>query len=231
MGIQMTEQMVPGEQEPASLWAFQLLEETSKRLAERVSDGPGQLLANAIFELAASIKLMDQEPELAKQGLMALEEEMRVGLRATQHLIFELSPPPLHSLGLVTTIRNYVKRFQDETGLPVELEIQFPPERLPMTLEVMVFRILQEALTNVRQHAKPQQVWVSLRNTPEFLELTIEDDGVGLDFRNVATGRQRHLGLVSMHDRARMVGGTLTISNRADSGTRVHLMAPRTLRA
>ncbi|HBY95178.1 MAG: ATP-binding protein [Ardenticatenaceae bacterium] len=209
------------------LWTFQLLEEASSRLAARVSDGPGQLLANAIFELAACLQLMDERPDLAKEGLAALEEELRQGLRTTQKLVFELNPTLLNELGLIGTIRHYASRFQAETGLAVVLDSQFPPERLPGMLELVIFRIIQEALTNVRQHARASQVTIHLRASEDIFEVLIEDDGKGLDLNAVVSGRQRHLGLVSMHDRARLVGGSLQIGNRAQGGTRVLVTIPR----
>lgn len=209
------------------LWTFQLLEEASSRLATRVSDGPGQLLANAVFELAACLQLMDERPDLAKEGLAALEEELRQGLRTTQKLVFELNPTLLNELGLIGTIRHYSFRFQEETGLSLVLDSQFPPERLPGMLELVIFRIIQEALTNVRQHAQATQVAIHLRATEQNFEIVIEDDGKGLDLNAVISGRQRHLGLVSMHDRARLVGGSLQVGNRAQGGTRVLVTIPR----
>lgn len=213
--------------EPSALWTFQLLEEASCRLAARVSDGPGQLLANAVFELSACLQLMDERPDLAKEGLAALEEELRQGLRATQKLVFELNPTLLNELGLIDTIRHYASRFQAETGLSVVLDSQFPPERLPGMMELVIFRIIQEALTNVRQHAQATQVVIRLRATEEHFEVLVEDDGKGLDMKAVVSGRHRHLGLVSMHDRARLVGGSLQIGNRAQGGTRVFVTIPR----
>lgn len=217
--------------EPLSLWGFLLLEEASRRLAQRVSDGPGQLLANAIFELAACIQLMDGRPELAKEGLAALEEELRAGLRATQQLVFDLNPLLLTELGLAATVRNYAARFQKESGLLLHLDLEAPVDQLPRTLELMVFRILQEALHNVQQHAQATEVWVSLRPSGDTLELVVEDNGIGLNLDDIETGRRATLGLVSMHDRASIVGGTLVIGNRVAGGARVHLAAPTTRRS
>lgn len=217
--------------DPPDLWVLQLLEEAAYRLATRISDGPGQLLANAVFELAASRQLMDERPELAKEGLAALEEELRQGLRATQQLVFELNPSLLHELGLIGTLRHYAGRFKSESGLDVVLDIEVPPERLPPTLELAIFRIIQEALGNVRQHARATQVVIRLHTLQDRLEVLVEDDGQGLDLDAIAGGRQRYLGLIGMHDRARLVGGTLEIGNREQGGTRVLLAVPRLSRS
>lgn len=211
------------------LWVLQLLEETAYRCATRISDGPGQLLANAVFELVACLQLMDERPDLAREGLTALEAELRQGLRETQQLVFELNPTLLYELGLINTLRHYVARFEADSGLNVALDIQWTPERLPESLELAVFRIIQEALANIRQHARAKEVTISLRASEQSLEVLVEDDGQGLDLMEVVSGRQRHLGLINMHDRARLVGGTLEVGNRPNGGTQVLLTIPRTL--
>ncbi len=204
----------------------QTQEEERYRLAHLLQSGPAQLLANAALEIETCLQLMNEQPDTARAGLTALLLELRQGLGDVRELITELQPPLLSELGLTASLRKYVDALNKQNGLRIQLTgWDALTKRLPATMEVAVFRIVQEALENVRDHARATHATVTLEAEPEQLRVTIADDGQGFDAtRGVTNGRR--LGLVAMRDRAEALGGNLHIFTEPGRGVRVVLIAP-----
>ena len=201
-------------------------EEERSRLARELEDGVGQLLANAVFELASCRYLLDTENPAVDDGLTALQAELEQGLSDVRHLIADLDPPSmLGSFGLVAGLRRYLERYETRTGIKAVMDVRAITERLPATAEIAIFRIIQEALENVRRHAKASRVEVNIYEEDRGLVFSVTDDGVGLQPGGVGS-RGRSLGLVSMHDRAELLKGRLRIRTDAERGTQLILSIP-----
>jgi two-component system sensor histidine kinase DegS len=159
--------------------------------------------------------------------LVALLEELRQGLTDLRDLVAELQPPLLGEFGLAAGLQRYSEDFSKRTGIRVTLRgWDALAERLPATMELAVFRVVQEALDNVREHAHARQARVGLELTAELLTVTITDNGKGFDPEQpIPPGRR--LGLVAMRDRAELLGGSLQVFTGPGSGVRVVLTAPR----
>jgi len=201
------------------------LENEYRRLAQRISDGPGQLLANAIFELRSAKHIMRSDLQTAEQGLDALLIELRQGLEDLQQLVFELQPSLLDEVGLEPVLRRYVEAFQQSTDVHIDLQIAPFPERLPPTLEITLFRVIQECLRNVQKHAQAQHVSVIIQNGSHSITLAVEDDGQGFTDNGNSSSVPR-TGWLNMHNRAALVGGTLHVFDRAGGGMLVTLDIP-----
>lgn len=206
--------------------AVQTQEEERYRLARMLQEGPGQLLANAALEIETCLRLMDDQPDAARAGLTALLDELRQGLTSVRDLVAELSPPLLNELGLASSLQKYAEEFTRRTDIRVVLRgWDALTERYPLTMEMAIFRVIQEALDNVREHARANQVQVELESTPDRFTVTIADNGKGFDpSRPVAPNRR--LGLVAMRDRAELLGGNLQVFSEPGHGVRVVLTAP-----
>jgi two-component system sensor histidine kinase DegS len=205
---------------------IQSQEEERSRLARELEDGMGQLLANAVFELASSRYLLDSEGPAVDDGLAALQAELEQGLSNVRHLIADLDPPSmLGSFGLVAGLRRYLERYETRTGLESKMDVRAITERLPATVEVAIFRVIQEALENVRRHAQASRVEVSIYEEDGCLIFSVTDDGVGLQPGYIGS-RGRSLGLVSMHDRAELLKGRLRVRSDAEQGTQLILSIP-----
>ncbi|MEW5718122.1 MAG: sensor histidine kinase [Chloroflexota bacterium] len=204
----------------------QAQEEEHYRVARRLQNGPAQLLANATLEVETCLRLMDTQPLVARQGLTALLQELRQGLNDLRGVIAELQPPLLDELGLVPSLRQYTENLARQTGLVVQLSgWDALTERLPATMEVAIFRIVQEALDNVREHARASRVQVNLERAADQIVATISDNGQGFDnSRGAAAGRR--LGLIAMRDRAELLNGNLQIFTEPGKGVRVVLTVP-----
>ena len=133
-------------------------------------------------------------------------------------LMAELRPPVLDDYGLMAALNWYGNQFSERTEIATIVEGEELKPRLPLATETVLFRITQEALTNVMKHAQAKQVIISLKSDGEKLYLTIADDGVGFDQQEQ---QQPQWGLINMRERAQAVGGTLTIESAKGEGTKV----------
>lgn len=196
------------------------------RLAREIHDGPAQVLANTIMGL-------DFCEELAKRGspnvadeLAKLRVTMREGLNELRHFIFNLRPSSLEELGLIGTLCRYIEDYEERFGIQVSLANAQLADRLPPEQEIVLFRVVQEALQNVRKHANASMVTVAFdRSDPHALNLTVTDNGSGFDFSRVLQ-RNGPLGLVSMRERAESIGGKVRIKSSPGRGTEVILSIP-----
>jgi len=203
----------------------QTQEEERFRLARLLQTGPAQLLANATLEIETFLRLMDTQPETARAGLDSLLLELQQGLGGVRDLIASLQPPLLEEIGLVAGLKRYVDQFKRQTGIEVELiGWERLAERLPDTVELAVFRIVQESLENVRKHSQASHARVELEIQEGSMKVTIVDNGRGFVAANMLTGRR--LGLVMMQDRAELLEGTVQIFSETGHGVRVVLTTP-----
>lgn len=204
----------------------QAQEEERRRIARRLQEGLGQVLANAALEIETCVGLLEAQPQLARAGLMALSQELRAGLANLRGIIAELQPPLLDELGLGASVTQYAENFARQNALALELVgWDALPQRLPATLETALFRVIQEALDNVRAHARAHVVRVQLEYSAERLRVTIADDGVGFDLTRGAPAGRR-VGLLMMRHRAESLNGQLEIFSEPSKGTRVVLTVP-----
>jgi two-component system sensor histidine kinase DegS len=205
---------------------IQSQEEERSRLARELEEGVGQLLANAVFELVSSRYLLETENPAVDDGLAALQAELEQGLSDVRHLIADLDPPSiLGSFGLVAGLRRYLERYEDRTGLKSVMDVRAITERLPATVEIAIFRVVQEALENVWRHAQASRVEVNIYEEDGCLVFSVTDDGVGLQPTRVGS-RGRSLGLVNMHDRAELLKGKLRVRSDTERGTQLILSIP-----
>jgi|GEM_PF-248216 len=223
--IDETDQSPEGEVQPWRLQVLQAQEDERLRLAREVHDGPAQVLANAIFELEYCERLLDKDPAKLKTELARLKRDIREGLADVRYFIFGLRPAPLADLGLQATLRRYAEDYQTRFGISVRLVLDEIP-RLSSTYEVAIFRIIQEALQNTQKHSAAKSVLVELRNQEDGLVVAVHDDGLGFDTTRELELEGKRFGLVSMRERARLVGGELEISSEPGKGTRVQLTVP-----
>ena len=214
----------------ATMWkavAFQTQEEERFRIARALQSGPGQILANAAVEVESCLNLMDDQPQKAREGLTALLSELKGGLTDLRSLIWELQPPLLGELGLFATVQKYAEVFSKRNNIAVNLEgWDLNSERLAKTMETAIFRIVQEAMENVRDHARATRVQLKLDRAADRLTVTIADNGQGFPANGNSVASGRRLGLTAMQDRAELVGGQLQVFSEPGRGVRVILSVP-----
>jgi two-component system sensor histidine kinase DegS len=202
---------------------LQSQEEERMQLARELEDGVGQLLANAIFELASVRHILAGGGEPVAAGLDALQEELEQGLADIRHLIIDLEPSAiLSTFGLSGGIRRYLEQYQSRTGLQTELRMQANIGRLPSIIETAIFRVVQEALSNVYRHAKASRVEVVVEEKEATLQFSIIDDGAGFNSEKIGL-KKSNLGLARMVDYAELLKGDLRILSEPGVGSQVIL--------
>lgn len=201
-------------------------EQLRQRLAQHLHDGPAQALANVVLSAEICAQAIDHDLNRTRTELANLKNTVNATLQETRKFIFELRPMTLDDLGLIPTLRRYVSDVSSQNEIEVLFEVQGPEQRLPSWMEVSLFRIAQEALNNVVQHARARQAALTLIIDNYQLVMTIEDDGVGFDVESFLAGSavRRTAGLNSMYERAEMLGGRLVIESLPGQGTKVELM-------
>jgi len=189
-------------------------------LRRDLHDGLGPALSGLSLKLEAARRLLARSPEQADAHLSALEGEVRESVREVRRLVHDLRPPKLDDLGLHGALEDLLADVQT-VGLTVRCEVSGDAPPLSAAAEVAVYRIAQEAVTNVLRHAQARLVGLRLQATADSLVLEIEDDGVGLPEVRVPG-----VGSRSMRERAEALSGTLEWIRRERGGTLVRATLP-----
>lgn len=187
-------------------------EEERKRFSRELHDGIGQSLYSLIIQLDRIIvDHSSTELDEIRRNVAFIIEDVR-------DLAWELRPSVLDDLGVVPAIRTFLDNYSEHSGIKVQFQSNFKG-RLHAQLETVIYRVIQEALTNVSKYADVSVAHVSIVETDGCIEVVIEDHGKGFT-RNAQT---RGVGLFSMEERVRGIGGQLIIQSEADQGTKVML--------
>ena len=200
-------------------------EEERRRLARDIHDGPAQLLANVVFRIDVAQTLLDGDTERARAELEQLKQLVRHSLQDVRKIIFDLRPLALDDLGLIPALRSYVGGLAERAGLRGDLRVASEARRLPTAHEVALFRLVQEALHNVRKHAGIDAAEVDVAFAPEEVRVTVADHGRGFD-PATAGGAADRLGLRSMRERAELFGGSLSLRSAPGLGTTLTACVP-----
>ncbi len=210
------------------------LEAERERLYRDVHDGPAQVLANATFEVEYIERIADRATGEARTALKAelanLKSQFRASLDAVRGMIYDLRPPVLSELGLAGAMRNYATEYQARYGLHVDCHLDAGETGLEPAKELAIYRVMQEALQNVHKHSQASGVRLEWQREPARWVLRCEDDGIGFDLVKAAR-RKRSVGLLSMRERAELIGGSLQVQSTPEQGTVVTLLLPATKQA
>ena len=196
------------------------------RLAQEVHDGPAQALSNAIFQVEYIERVLDQDIRLARTELRFLRDLLRRELGDVRGFIAQLRPPLLDQLGLDGAVADIVATMSALTGLPIEISMDAPAERIDDAAQTVALRVVQEALQNVRKHATASRVTVASRMSGDEWILEIRDDGRGFDVGTVAARGRRNFGLQFMRERAELIGARFEVRSRPAGGTVVMVAIP-----
>ena len=199
-------------------------EEERRRVAREIHDGPAQAMANVVFRADVCERLIDTNLERTKAELKDLREQVRLCLKETRKIIFDLRPMTLDDLGLVPTVRRILEMFKDRTGVVAEIRIFGEEKRLDAHVETDLFRILQEALSNIEKHAQATVATVRMEFTLKAVTAIIEDNGQGFDIEYPADSDS--FGLMGMKERIDLLDGELTIQSRRNEGTKITVRVP-----
>jgi len=228
----MTEQLREKEEDRTRLLekVMSAQEEERKRIARELHDEAGQALSSLMLGLKHLEETCLDPTEKSKAADLRSLAADTLGL--THDLALELRPSALDDLGLVAALERYVKDYARKYDIHLDFHATaLEHKRLPAQEEIALYRIVQEALTNVAKHAGARNVSVLLEERNGTTVVIVEDDGRGFDAQAVmsSAGHSRRLGLLGMEERAALIGGRLTIESRPGTGTAVFVEVPRAM--
>ena len=198
------------------------LERQAKRIAQALHDEAGQLLAAAHMALAeAALDL----PASVRERLQAVDSHLDGIEEQLRRLAHELRPRILDDLGLVPALRFLAEGFGKRRAISVTVDAALT--RLPPVIETTIYRVVQEALTNVGKHSRASHAGIGLFQTPGMVYCTVRDDGVGLgSSRMLPEVGEQGFGLAGARDQITALGGTMAISSTPGAGTELAIMIP-----
>jgi signal transduction histidine kinase len=192
-----------------------------RRVARELHDQTGQELISVLLGLKAVEDAAG--PTERVEALKTVREQVVETLHDVRRLAVELRPKALDDFGLVPALERLAQTFVDQTGLKLEIEAQLGQGRLASEVETALYRMVQEALTNIATHARARSVSILLRRAKGAITAVIEDDGRGFDSGAAGDGT----GLDGMRERLALIGGTLKIESRLGGGTTLVAVVPR----
>ena len=203
-------------------------EDERQNLSIRLHDGPAQSLTNLILQAEICERLFDSDPSRAKSELSELKHAVTGTFQKVREFIFDLRPMMLDDLGLTPTLKKAIDDYEQKTKIACNLTISGHDQRLPSHTEVTVFRVVQQLLSNIREHAHASHVQLTMDIGNERITVAVEDDGSGFEAENAMTAslQRKTMGLSTMKERTQMLGGDLHIDSSLGRGTRIDFWLP-----
>lgn len=204
-------------------------EQERRRISLEIHDGVAPWLAAASYRLQALDRLLETgQCSPARAELVEVGKFLKSSLKELRRVITALLPPALEVMGLVASLRQLLEDTSKETGISGSFSLEGEAKPLPHLTEISVYRIIQEALSNVMKHSKAERVSLCLRFLSRELEVEICDDGRGFNLeRALESARARKsLGLRSMRERAESLGGSWRVDTAEGAGTAITLSLP-----
>lgn len=203
---------------------FHAQEEERSRIAGEINDDSNQRLALMNLDIEQLAREPAESPEAFDQGIHGLLGCIKELSSDVHRLSHQLHPTTLVHLGLVKAVKSLCRELSALHGLQIDIADQEVPKAVPNDVALCLYRIVQEALRNVIKHSGARKARVELTRTREGLVLRVRDWGVGFDV--AAVKGERGLGLISMGERLRLVGGQIAVESSEARGTQIEVLVP-----
>jgi signal transduction histidine kinase len=204
-------------------------EDERSRISAELHDGLAQWLVSASYSMQTGAEQMTSSKfEEARGELDRANDIVSQSVKELRRVILDLHPIALAELGLIGALRQSIDYFNKENGVRCDFNVIGCSANLSFINDVTIYRVIQEALNNVRKHASADHVSIVLEYNDDHVAVSIEDDGVGFDLKNIRgkNGTGVSLGLVTMKERAEMIGGDFEINTRPGDGTGIIMRLP-----
>jgi len=227
--IEVQLQMLQAERARLLDRTVQATEQERSLIAMELHDGPIQHLSAVALKLE-TLGLALRRPQTSedfRSRVRPIQERLTEEIDGLRRIMRELRPPALDERGLEAALMDHLNAIQTTTSVTCTVRSTLEG-RLDSTQETVLFRVAQEAITNVVRHAGAHHVWVTLSQAPAAVTLEVRDDGVGFDAEEMPRlASEGHFGLIAMRERVEMAGGTWSIDSRPDAGTVITVSLPR----
>lgn len=201
-------------------------EEERRRVAREIHDGPAQTLANIVLRLEIAEKLLELDPSQVRVELIDLKNLVRSNLQDIRRIIFDLRPMALDDLGIIPALKKYLDNFQETYSFTCEFFVEGREKRLLPAMEVALFRLIQEGMTNIAKHAETNSAKIQLHFKDELTTVRIIDYGNGFNVEQAFKNPGEHFGLIGMKERVEMFNGQFSIQSQSGEGTMLEFSIP-----
>lgn len=204
---------------------IQAQEEERKRLSRDIHDGPAQMLANVLLRSGLIEKTYSEKgPNAALSELNQLKEMVRNALLEVRRIIYDLRPMALDDLGLIPTLRKYSSTVMEyEKGVTIHFMNNGTEKRFESSIEVAIFRLVQECISNALKHGKSRDVWVKVEWLRDTMNIVVKDNGKGFD---PSQTKDKSFGIIGMRERVELLKGEMKIMSAIGNGTTVLFRIP-----
>ena len=202
---------------------IQAQESERHRLSSKMHDGPAQALSNFILQAEIAQRLFDIDLDQAREELDMLKANANTTFTKVRDFIFELRPMMLDDLGLIPTLRHYFEAFKEQSDLDVQFSASGTERRVDGYLEIMIFRAVQELVSNAARHSKANLIRVHIDTSEDKVVVDVEDDGKGFNVEQALDGS---MGIKVIKDRAEILNGEFIIDTAIGQGTRIGFTIP-----
>jgi len=194
-------------------------EEERRRVSRELHDGINQLLVSVKYRLETAMTHIPEGDSVAQESLVKGGEVLNRAIQEVRRISHDLRPSVLDDLGLLAALNQLLDDFRERSGIVMDIDIQPPQEDISEEVATTLYRIVQEALSNVEKHAQATRLALSLEEDAEGLFLCISDNGVGIAEKDAYA--RRGIGLRNMRERVEFLGGEFEVSPRPGNGTRI----------
>ncbi len=202
-------------------------EEERRRISRELHDEIGQTLTAINVKLATLRKEAAISAKTYSKTISSTQELVEKSMEAVHRFARDLRPPLLDDLGLIPTLHTHLKEFTKRTGVPVRFTTFAGVEQLALDRRTVLFRVAQEAFSNVARHAKASQASLTIQQDEESVQMEIHDNGKAFAVKHRLNGRRvTRLGLLGMQERVEMVGGSFEIESEPHKGTTIRATIP-----
>jgi two-component system sensor histidine kinase DegS len=208
------------------MWIVQSQESERRKIARELHDGPAQALASALIRLELVDRLDPEDQERVKNETKSIKDMCRESLGDIRRIMFDLRPSLVHEKGLAHTLTAFFNDYEAKYNFNIDFIVFGKEKKYDISLEFALFRLVQEAVTNVRKHAGINKALVKLEDTAGVLTLVIKDEGIGFNAEAVSRASKESYGILGMKERVQLLGGEIEIFSSNGVGTQVIIKVP-----
>ena len=199
-------------------------EDERQRVSRMLHDDLNQKLAMTAVALDFLASHLPSNPERIRQAILAVHDQVASISDDVHRIAYDLHPSMLNDIGLADPLRSEIKTFSRREGIRVSYRESGVPRKLPAQVISCLYRTAQESLANIARHSEARRASISLRRVGDCLVLTINDRGTGFD--SGAAGRRAGIGLISMEERVKLIGGTFSLKTKPGKGVAIRVRVP-----
>ncbi|MEQ8176485.1 MAG: sensor histidine kinase [Syntrophomonadaceae bacterium] len=212
------------------LWIIESQEAERRKIARDLHDGPAQSMASMLIRLDLIERLVGEDSGAFFEELNKAKDMGRESLAEIRRIMFDLKPTLMHEDGFVSTLKDYFNNYEAKYNFEIDFSILGNLKKCDLSMEIALFRLVQEAVTNARKHSGAKRVQVKMEENGKSLTLFIKDDGIGFDPDKISN-KQESYGIVGMKERVELFGGQLDILSEPGEGTQVVIKVPLEMEA